>query len=68
VQAVRLIGVSASAFRPQDTGQLALLDPNAIRRERLARVADRLASRFGAGAVVPAALVWPPRRPAPGAC
>jgi DNA polymerase-4 len=68
VQAVRLIGVSASAFRPQDTGQLALLDPNAIRRERLARVVDRLATRFGADAVVPAALVRPPRRPAPGAC
>ena len=68
VQAVRLIGVSASAFRPQDTGQLALLDPNAIRRERLARVVDRLASRFGADAVVPAALVPPPRRPPPGAC
>jgi DNA polymerase-4 len=68
VQAVRLIGVSASTFHPQDTGQLALLDPNALRRERLARVVDRLAGRFGADAVVPAALVRPPQRPPEGAC
>ena len=68
VQAVRLIGVSASTFGPQDTGQLALLDPNAVRRERLARVVDRLAGRFGEGTVMPAALVRPPRRPPPGAC
>ncbi len=54
---VRLIGVSASALRSQDAGQLPLLDPNMVRRERLARVVDRLARRFGEGTVVPAALL-----------
>jgi DNA polymerase-4 len=41
VQAVRLIGVSASTFRPQAHGQLPLLDPAAVRREQLARAVDR---------------------------
>ena len=37
IQPVRLIGVSASTFRPQASGQLPLLDPAAVRRERVAR-------------------------------
>ncbi|MGH7390087.1 MAG: DNA polymerase IV [Candidatus Rokuibacteriota bacterium] len=59
---VRLIGLSASALGPEAAGQLPLLDPGAVRRERLARAVDRLAARFGAGTVVPAALL---RRSAP---
>jgi DNA polymerase-4 len=60
VQHVRLIGVSASALGPPESGQLDLLDPNAVRRERLARAVDGITGRFGAGAIRPAALV-PPR-------
>ncbi len=33
IQPVRLIGVSASTFRPEARGQLPLLDPAAVRRE-----------------------------------
>jgi hypothetical protein len=40
-----------------------LLDPNAVRRERLARVVDGIAERFGADAIRPAALVRPRPRP-----
>ena len=54
---VRLIGLSASRLGPSGKGQLDLLDPAALRRERLARVVDRLAARFGEGAVIPAALL-----------
>ena len=54
---VRLIGLSASQLGPSGQGQLDLLDPAALRRERLARVVDRLTARFGAGTVVPAALL-----------
>jgi len=54
---VRLIGLSASRLGPSGKGQLDLLDPSALRRERLARVVDRLAARFGEGAVIPAALL-----------
>jgi DNA polymerase-4 len=57
VQAVRLVGVSASALRPAGTGQLDLLDPAAVRRERLARVVDGITSRFGTGAIVPGTLL-----------
>ena len=57
---VRLIGLSASALGPPARGQLSLLDPGAARRERLARVVDRLASRFGADSIRPASLI---RRP-----
>ena len=48
-------------------GQLPLLDANAVRRERVARAVDRLAGRFGDGAVRPASLadVRRRRRPAP---
>jgi DNA polymerase IV len=54
---VRLIGLSASRLGPSGKGQLDLLDPAALRRERLAHVVDRLTSRFGEGTVVPAALL-----------
>jgi DNA polymerase-4 len=63
VQAVRLIGVSASTFTPEQTGQLGLLESDAVRRERLARAVDRITGRFGVDAIRPAALVRrPPRR------
>jgi DNA polymerase-4 len=54
---VRLIGVSVSHLGAPASGQLALLDPAAVRRERLAHVVDRLAKRFGAGVVRPASLL-----------
>ena len=54
---VRLIGLSASRLGPAGAGQLDLLDPAALRRERLARVVDRLTARFGDGAVIPATLL-----------
>jgi DNA polymerase IV len=57
VQAVRLIGVSASTFRPQASGQLPLLDPAAVRREALARAVDRITGRFGRAAIVPGRLL-----------
>ena len=57
---VRLIGVSTSSFQREETGQLPLLDPTAMRRERLARATDALAQRFGEDTVRPATLV--PRR------
>jgi DNA polymerase IV len=60
VQRVRLIGLSASTLGPTESGQLDLLDPNALRRERLARAVDGITGRFGTGAIRPAALV---RRP-----
>ena len=56
---VRLIGVSVSRLGPASLGQLQLLDPTAVRREQLARVVDKLVSRFGDHAVVPASLVRP---------
>ena len=57
IQPVRLIGVSASTFRPQASGQLPLLDPAAVRRERVARAVDRITGRFGRSAIVPARLL-----------
>jgi DNA polymerase-4 len=57
LQPVRLIGVSASRLGPEAHGQLDLLAPDAVRRERLARVVDRLTRRFGEGAIVPATLL-----------
>ena len=63
VQRVRLIGLSASTLGPPASGQLGLLDPNAVRRERLARAVDGITGRFGVGVIRPAALVRPrPRR------
>ena len=57
VQRVRLIGVSASTLGPPASGQLGLLDPNAVRRERLARAVDGISERFGAGVIRPATLL-----------
>jgi DNA polymerase-4 len=62
-QPVRLIGLAASALGPPGAGQLGLLDPNAVRRERLAQVVDGITGRFGAGAIRPATLLRPPARP-----
>jgi DNA polymerase IV len=59
---VRLVGVSVSGLSPAGAGQLPLFDPGAVRRERLARVLDRLAARFGAGVIAPASLVDAPPR------
>jgi DNA polymerase-4 len=64
-QAVRLIGLSVSGLGLAGEGQLSLLDPDALRRERLARAVDRLAARFGETAVRPASLMGR-RRPARG--
>ncbi len=62
---VRLIGVSVSHLGPATSGQLQLLDPAAVRRERLAHVVDRLARRFGDDVVKPASLLdRKPRGPA----
>ena len=58
-QPVRLIGLSASGLIAEQTGQLALLEPDTVRRERLARAVDRITGRFGADAIRPAALVRP---------
>ncbi|MBI1848240.1 MAG: DNA polymerase IV [Candidatus Rokubacteria bacterium] len=55
--AVRLLGVSASGLGPEDAGQLPLLDPGAVKRDRVARAVDRLTDRFGEGAVRPASLL-----------
>jgi hypothetical protein len=56
VRPVRLIGLSVSGLGPRAVGQLPLLDPRSLRRERLADAVDRLTARFGARAVVPATL------------
>src|SRR5438552_3979212 len=58
-QPVRLIGLSASSLGPAGAGQLSLLDPAALRRERLARIVDGLAERFGDDVVRPASLLRP---------
>jgi DNA polymerase-4 len=54
---VRLIGLSASGLGPAGQGQLPLLDPRAVRRERLGPVVDRLTARFGEGTLRPASLL-----------
>ena len=54
---VRLIGLSASGLGRGGQGQLPLLDPVAVRRERLGPVVDRLTARFGEGTVGPASLL-----------
>ena len=64
-QAVRLIGLSVSGLGPAGAGQLSLLAPDAVRRERLARAVDRLAARFGEETVRPASLVLKRRTPRP---
>jgi len=49
--------VSAGGLGPEAAGQLPLLDPGIVRRERVARAVDALAARFGDEAVVPATLL-----------
>jgi nucleotidyltransferase/DNA polymerase involved in DNA repair len=51
---VRLTGVHASGLAK---AQLALLDAEAQRRSRLNASLDRIADRFGEGAVIPADLL-----------
>ena len=58
-QPVRLIGLSASSLGAEGIGQLSLLDPDALRRERLARVVDGLAARFGGDVIRPASVLPP---------
>jgi DNA polymerase-4 len=59
---VRLIGVSVAGLIRGGPGQLSLFSAAAARRERVARAADRLASRFGDRALFPASLLEPSRR------
>jgi DNA polymerase-4 len=56
-QPVRLIGLSVSRLGPAGEGQLSLLAPDALRRERLAQALDALVARFGEEAVRPASLL-----------
>jgi DNA polymerase-4 len=60
---VRLVGVSASSLVAAGTGQLSLLDPGAVRRERLAKAVDALAGRYGRDVVVPGGLLETGPRP-----
>jgi len=57
-QPVRLIGLSVAALGLAGQGQLALLGPDAVRRERLARALDRLVERFGEASVRPATILF----------
>jgi len=57
-QPVRLIGLSVAALGLAGQGQLALLGPDAVRRERLARALDRLVERFGEASVRPATTLF----------
>lgn len=61
-QPVRLIGLSVSSLGPAASGQLSLLDPDAQRRERLARAMDRVTARFGEESLRPASVVRRPQR------
>jgi DNA polymerase-4 len=61
-QPVRLIGLSVSGLGPAAAGQLSLLEPDALRRERLARAMDRVTARFGLASLRPASLLRDPRR------
>jgi len=56
-QPVRLVGLSVSSLSPVGEGQLPLLGPDTVRRERLARALDRLVERFGDESIVPASLL-----------
>jgi len=58
---VRLIGLSVSGLGPAAAGQLSLLEPDTLRRERLARAMDRVTARFGSAALRPASLLRDPR-------
>jgi DNA polymerase-4 len=67
-QPVRLIGLSVSSLGPAAAGQLSLLEPDAQRRDRLARAMDRVTARFGEESLRPASVVRRPRRgPLPSA-
>jgi DNA polymerase-4 len=68
-QPVRLIGLSVSSLGPAAAGQLSLLEPDAQRRERLARAMDRVTARFGEESLRPASVVVraPRRGPLPSA-
>jgi DNA polymerase-4 len=61
-QPVRLIGLSVSGLGPAAAGQLSLLEPDTLRRERLARAMDRVTARFGLASLQPASLLRDPRR------
>jgi DNA polymerase-4 len=61
-QPVRLIGLSVSGLGPAAAGQLSLLEPDTLRRERLARAMDRVTARFGPASLRPASLLRDPRR------
>ncbi len=63
VDAVRLIGLSASALTSPDPDQLSLFTGAEKRRGELARAIDRLASKFGPDSVRPASLLDPPGAP-----
>ena len=65
-QPVRLIGLSVSQLGPAGSGQLPLLGPDALRRERLARAMDRLARRFGDESIRPASVLRSRRARGPG--
>jgi DNA polymerase-4 len=60
VDAVRLIGFSASTLAPPDADQLSLFAGSDRRRDDLARAIDRLAEKFGPDSVRPASLLDPP--------
>jgi DNA polymerase-4 len=60
-QAVRLIGLSVSGLSSDRAGQLPLLEPDALRRERLARAMDHVTARFGNASLRPASLLGRPR-------
>ncbi|HEY7654967.1 MAG TPA: DNA polymerase IV [Methylomirabilota bacterium] len=62
-QPVRLIGLSVSGLGPAAAGQLSLLEPDTLRRERLARAMDRVTARFGPASLRPASLLRDPHRP-----
>ena len=62
-QPVRLIGLSVSALGPPAAGQLPLLEPDTVRRERLARAMDAVTKRFGEQSLRPASLLPRSRRP-----
>ena len=64
-QPVRLIGLSVSSLGPATAGQLSLLEPDAQRRERLARAMDRVTARFGEESLRPASVVRRPGRTRP---
>jgi DNA polymerase-4 len=64
-QPVRLIGLSVSGLEPAAAGQLSLLEPDTLRRERLARAIDRVTTRFGEASLRPASLLRDPRRRRP---